>query len=91
MSTDRSFPLDAEQIVRLTGAVLTRVLNAGRPADSKAVKEDDLIVALGEAAGVPLPISRNEWGILELQPYGAVTAPASGEPRSQEPGGSREA
>ncbi|AYO85360.1 hypothetical protein [Methylobacterium brachiatum] len=91
MDANRTFPLDAEQIVRLTGAVLTRVLNASRPADSRAVEEEELTVALGEAAGVPLPIARNEWGILRLQPYGAITQPASDEPQSQELGGSREA
>ncbi len=85
-----TLPLDAEQIVRLTGAVLTRVLNASRPADSRAVEEEDLVVALGETAGVPLPIARNEWGIFRLQPYGAVTAPTKDEPASQQPGGSRE-
>ncbi|MBY0250174.1 MAG: hypothetical protein K2X54_02120 [Methylobacterium organophilum] len=70
MGADRSFPLDAEQIVRLAGAVLTRVLNASRPADSRAVGEEGLILALGEAVGVPLLVERNQFGILELQPYG---------------------
>lgn len=51
-----AFPLDAEQIVRLTGAVLTRALNVLRHPDAKELRQDEITLALGQAAGVPLRV-----------------------------------
>ena len=87
MRSDSSFPLDAEQIVRLTGAVLTRVLNAIRSPDAKELRQDEVTLALGQSAGVPLRVSGDAYH-QRLLPYEASvrTAPtaASAQPA---PGG----
>lgn len=89
-----AFPLDAEQIVRLTGTLLARVLNAIRHPDAPKVAEDELILALGERAGVPIATQEVTWRGLGdarhtrsvLAPYGYVRpvddglTPSSGSP-----------
>lgn len=76
MGADRSFPLDAEQIVRLTGAVLAHVLNAIRHPDARKISEDDLIVGLGEVAGVSLRTADHGYR-KRLLPYEAPASAAS--------------
>lgn len=69
MRSDSSFPLDAEQIVRLTGAVLTRVLNAIRHPDAKRVSEDELTLSLARSTGVAIATHGEGWD-QRLAPYG---------------------
>ncbi|WP_267422712.1 hypothetical protein [Methylobacterium sp. GC_Met_2] len=72
-----SFPLDAEQIVRLTGAVLTRVLNAIRHPDAKRACEGGVTLAIADSTGVALPVESGPHGYRRLLPYGSesITLP----------------
>jgi len=96
MTNPKAFPLDAEQIVRLAAAVLTRVLNATGHRDAAPVEEDDVLIHLGRATGIALPVetyARPVGGRMRgVMPYGATTMAAPNPSCAPRPvGGSDEA
>jgi hypothetical protein len=84
------FPLDAEQIVRLSACVLAEVLNAGRPNDVPAVKVEPLLRRLASSVGLELEEDSGPGGLRSVRPYPAARSSRSASQHQPQPGGCRE-